>query len=394
MRRVLGLIGAVSLLATGCAGASSAPVQSVPPPAATPAVSTGKFKVETVTAGLEHGWDVGFLPDGSILVPQRPGKLALVRDGQATQVEADFSDVLVQGEGGLLGMVVSPDFATSREFITCQDHQEDGKAVDIRLVTWKLAEDGTAATKVKNLLTGLPVNPSGRHSGCRPTFAPDGALLVGTGDTARSTIAQDRHSLGGKVLRLDAKTGQPLPDNPFITSTDPRERLIYTYGHRNVQGVAIRPGSGQVITAEHGPTFDDEVNLLKPGANYGWDPSKGGTDSSYDESVPMTDLKRFPDAVSPLWTSGKITEAISGDAFLTGAQWGPNDGALVVVALKGQKLLLYHLDAAGKVLDVTLPPEFDDKFGRLRAVRSGPDGALYVTTSDGTDDKLLKVTPA
>jgi glucose/arabinose dehydrogenase len=185
-----------------------------------------------------------------------------------------------------------------------------------------------------------------------------------------------------------------LPDNPFITSSNPKERLIYTFGHRNVQGVAIRPGSGQVITAEHGPTFDDEVNLLKPGANYGWDPSKGGTDSSYDESVPMTDLKRFPDAVSPLWTSGKITEAISGDAFLTGAQWGPNDGALVVVALKGQKLLLYHLDPAGKVLDVTLPPEFDDKFGRLRAVRSGPDGALYVTTSDGTDDKLLKVTPA
>jgi glucose/arabinose dehydrogenase len=393
MRRVLGLIGVTSLLVAGCSGAASAPVQSVPP-AAIPTASTGKFKVETVTAGLEHGWDVGFLPGGDILVPQRPGKLALVRNGRATEVRADFSDVLVQGEGGLLGMVVSPDFATSREFITCQDHKEGGKAVDIRLVTWRLAEDEASATRVKNLLTGLPVNPSGRHSGCRPTFAPDGALLVGTGDTARSTIAQDRRSLGGKVLRLDAKTGNPLPDNPFIKSADPHERLIYTYGHRNVQGVAIRPGSGQVITAEHGPTLDDEVNLLNPGANYGWDPSKGGTDSSYDESVPMTDLKRFPDAVSPLWTSGKITEAISGDAFLTGAQWGRDDGALVVVALKGQKLLLYHLDAAGKVLDVTLPPEFDDKFGRLRAVRSGPDGALYVTTSDGTDDKLLKVTPA
>ncbi|MGW3999008.1 PQQ-dependent sugar dehydrogenase [Amycolatopsis sp. NPDC004772] len=393
MRRSLGLLGAVSLLVLGCSGAASEPVQSVPP-ASSPAAASGKFKVETVTGGLEHGWDVGFLPDGGILVPQRPGKLALVRNGQAAEVRADLADVMAKGEGGLLGMVVSPDFATSREFITCQDHQEGGKAVDIRLVTWRLAPDGASAAKVKDLLTGLPVNPSGRHSGCRPTFAPDGALLVGTGDTARASIAQDRHSLGGKVLRLDAKTGEPLPDNPFITSSDPRERLIYTYGHRNVQGVAIRPGSGQVITAEHGPSFDDEVNLLKPGANYGWDPSKGGTETSYDESVPMTDLKRFPDAVSPLWTSGKTTEAISGDAFLTGAQWGTNDGALVVVALKGQKLLLYHLDPAGKVLDVTLPPEFDDTFGRLRAVRSGPDGALYVTTSDGTDDKLLKVTPA
>src|SRR5690348_6960115 len=120
MRRVLGLIGAVSLLVAGCSGASSAPVQSVPP-ASTPPASTGKFKVETVTAGLQHGWDIGFLPDGGILVPQRPGKLALVRRGTATEVKADFSDVLVQGEGGLLGMVISPDFSTSREFITCQD---------------------------------------------------------------------------------------------------------------------------------------------------------------------------------------------------------------------------------------------------------------------------------
>src|SRR5437762_2460324 len=114
MRRVLGLIGAVSLLVAGCSGASSAPVQSVPP-APTPAASTGKFKVETVTAGLEHGWDIGFLPDGGILVPQRPGKLALIRDGKAADVKADFSDVYAKGEGGLLGMVISPDFATSRE---------------------------------------------------------------------------------------------------------------------------------------------------------------------------------------------------------------------------------------------------------------------------------------
>src|SRR3954465_8523081 len=122
MRCVLGLLGAVSLLVAGCSGASSAPIQSVPP-AATPAASTGKFKPETVTAGLEHGWDVGFLPDGGILVPQRPGKLPPLRKGQAAEVRADFSDVLVRGEGGLLGLAVSPDFATSREFITCQDHQ-------------------------------------------------------------------------------------------------------------------------------------------------------------------------------------------------------------------------------------------------------------------------------
>ncbi|ATY14825.1 glucose dehydrogenase [Amycolatopsis sp. AA4] len=381
--RLVALLAAVLLLAACSAAPASAPAKPEP----------DRFAVQEVADGLEHPWDVAFLPDGSLLVPQRPGKLALVRDGRATAVRADFSDVLVQGEGGLMGLVLAADFATSREFTTCQTHQENGRAADVRLVTWRLADDGTSAAKVRDLLTGLPVNPSGRHSGCRPTLAPDGALLVGTGDTARSTVAQDRHSLGGKVLRIDAKTGEPLPGNPFLSSPDPNERRIYTFGHRNVQGVAIRPGTGQVVTSEHGPAFDDEVNLLRPGGNYGWDPSKGGTDSSYDESVPMTDTKRFPDAVRPLWTSGQVTEAISGDAFLTGKQWGANEGALVVVALKGQKLLLLHLDAAAKVTGVTLPAEFNDKFGRLRAARSGPDGSLYVTTSNGSNDKVLRVTP-
>ncbi|MFD9894292.1 PQQ-dependent sugar dehydrogenase [Amycolatopsis sp. NPDC059027] len=389
---VVALLASVTALVTGCSAAST---QQLPGPAASTArPAAGAFKVEQVASGLEHGWDVGFLPGGAILVTQRPGKLALVSGDRTTNVAADFSDVLVNGEGGLMGLSVSADFATSREFTTCQTHKEGARAVDVRLVTWKLAEDNASAARVRDLLTGLPVNPSGRHSGCRPTLGPDGALYVGTGDTARSILAQDRHSLGGKVLRIDPKTGEPVPGNPFIGSADPNERRIYTYGHRNVQGVAIRPGTNQIITAEHGPAFDDEVNLLRAGANYGWDPSKGGTDSSYDESVPMTDTKRFPDAVLPLWTTGKITEAICADAFLTGSRWGANEGALAVVALKGQKLLLFQLDAAGTVKDVSLPPEFDDRFGRLRAARSGPDGALYVTTSNGTDDKLLRVTPA
>lgn len=381
---MIALFASAALL-TGCSSTSGSAGTSD---------SSEAFKVQEIAHGLEHGWDVAFLPDGSLLVPQRPGKLALVRGGEVSDVRADFSDVLVAGEGGLLGLVLAADFATSREFTTCQTHQEGGRAVDVRLVTWRLAEDGASAEKARTLLTGLPVNPSGRHSGCRPTLGPDGALLVGTGDSASAAVAQDRHRLGGKVLRIDAKTGEPLSGNPFFSSADPAERRIYTYGHRNVQGVAVRPETGQIITAEHGPTFDDEVNLLRPGGNYGWDPSKGGTDDQYDESVPMTDTERFPDAVRPLWTSGSITEAISGDAFLTGKQWGADEDALAVVALKGQKLLLLHLDADAKVTDVTLPPEFDDKFGRLRAARSAPDGSLYVTTSNGDDDKVLRVTPA
>ncbi|MTD54814.1 PQQ-dependent sugar dehydrogenase [Amycolatopsis pithecellobii] len=382
MRRI-GIV-LFALLLTACSGAPAA----VPKPA-----QPGPLHVDVLAGGLEHGWDVGFLPDGKLLVTQRPGRLSLVDSTGAHDVNADLSDVYARGEGGLMGLVVHPDFAQTRQFTMCQTHGAGGQPIDIRLTTWTLSPDERSATKVHDLLTGLPLNPSGRHSGCRPTIGADGALLVGTGDTARASIAQDRHSLGGKVLRIDLRTGEPLPDNPFISSTDPNERRILSFGHRNVQGVAVRPGTGQVFTAEHGPTFDDELNLIRPGGNYGWDPSKGGTDTSYDESVPMTDTTRFPDAVRPLWTSGQITEAICGATFLTGSQWGPLEGRLAVVALKGQKMMLFSLDQAGTITDVTLPAEFNDTYGRLRAARTGPDGALYVTTSDGNNDKVLKIKP-
>jgi glucose/arabinose dehydrogenase len=309
-------------------------------------------------------------------------------------VDADLSDVMVRGEGGLLGMVVHPDFATSRLFTTCQTHQESGAPVDVRLVTWRLSDDERSATVVRTLLSGLPVATSGRHSGCRPAIAADGALLVGTGDTAQAAVPQDRTVLGGKVLRLDLATGRPLPDNPFIAASDPRERYVYSYGHRNVQGVAVRPRTGQVFTAEHGPSNNDEVNLIRAGANYGWDPSRGGAQDGYDESVPMTDLERFPDAVEAVWASGRTTQAVCAAAFLDGPQWGALDGDLVITALKGAKLLLLDLDDAGAVTSVAIPVETNGAYGRLRAARQGPDGALYVTTTNGSDDRLLRITLA
>ncbi|WP_424184248.1 PQQ-dependent sugar dehydrogenase [Actinokineospora sp. G85] len=392
--RALAVSAAVAALTA--AGCSSDPAGQVPAngtrAAATPtSAAAPALAVETVAGGLTHGWDIGFLPGGKALVSQRPGQFALLsstRPGATvTQVQADTADIQVGGEGGLMGMVVHPDFATSREFSSCQTHEENGAPVDVRVVTWKLSDDEKSATKVKDLITGLPLNASGRHSGCRPTIAADGALLIGTGDAADGSAAQDKANLGGKVLRVDLETGAPLADNP-----DPRSP-VYTYGHRNVQGVAVRPGTGQVLTAEHGPDSNDEVNLLRAGGNYGWDPAQGGAVPGYDEDVPMTDLERFPDAVPAKWESGETTEAICAAAFLDGGQWGALDGALVLTALKGAKLLLLTLDGDATVTSVAVPPEFDDRFGRLRAARTGPDGALYVTTSNGDDDKLLRITP-
>lgn len=373
---------------------SAGPTEIVTPP---PIRRAPDLAVEVVTDQLEHGWDVGFLPDGRVLVSERPARLTLLSSGRAgatvTRVRADLSEVYVQGEGGLLGMVLHPDFAESRLFTTCLDHQEGGRPVDIRLVTWRLSEDGRSAERVRDLLTGLPVNPSGRHSGCRPTIGPDGALLVGTGDTAVGSVPQDLGSLGGKVLRLDLETGEPLPDNPFIDAADEQQRYVLTYGHRNVQGVAVRPGTDQVFSAEHRPDNNDEVNLLRSGANYGWDPSQGGTVGGYDESVPMTDRARFPDAVRAVWASGSTTQAICAATFLDGEQWDASDGALVLTALKGAKLILLDLNASGAVTEVRIPEETNGPFGRLRAARVAPDGALYVTTTNGSGDRLLRITP-
>ncbi|MER7010749.1 PQQ-dependent sugar dehydrogenase [Saccharopolyspora sp. NPDC000359] len=386
-------VASVLVLALAGCGADTA---SRPTPATTaPPAPDAQLRVEVVAEGLEHPWEIGFLPDGTALVSQRPGRIARLADHRpgalVHPVQADLGDVLVAGEGGLMGLLVHPDFATDRQFTTCQTHQVDGRAVDVRLITWRLAEDGSRADRVGDLLTGLPVNTSGRHSGCRLALAADGALLVGTGDTARPGASQDRTSLGGKVLRIDLHTGAPLPDNPFIGAPDPRERLIYTLGHRNVQGLALRP-DGQVFSAEHGPDFDDEINLLRPGGNYGWDPSQGGAVQSYDESVPMTDLQRFPDAVRAAWSSGNGTEAICSATFLTGPQWGRYEGMLAVTALKGSKLLLLAVQPGGAVSEVLIPPELDGTFGRLRAAHQGPDGALYLSTSNGQNDKVLRIT--
>ncbi len=409
---------ALALLASatlaGCSGDDS--VGEVPAPASTTASGSGtppattepspspaqrdtavpRLAVEVVADGFEHGWDVGFLPGGKALVTERPGRISLVsglREGaRRTTVRADLDDLFVAGEGGLMGMVVHPDFATSREFTTCQTFQEGGRPKDIRLVTWRLSADEGSAERVRTLLSGLPIS-SGRHSGCRPEIAADGALLVGTGDTAVGDIPQDRSILGGKVLRLDLATGDPWPDNPFASSAKRRERYVLSYGHRNVQGVAVQPGTGVVYTAEHGPSFNDEVNRIRPGANYGWDPSRGGTVGGYDESVPMTDRKRFPDAVPAVWQSGRTTQAVCAAEFLEGSQWAGLEGALVVTALKGAKLLLLTLEKDGTLARVSVPKETNGPYGRLRAARMGPDGALYVTTTNGDDDKLLRISP-
>ena len=412
----------IAVLAACAAGGDSGGDPTAPTVLSTPSAgsaATGEGETETpempqldievVADGLSHPWEIDFLPGGGALVTERPGRfvhLASLEPGaEVTVVDAALDDVHVRGEGGLMGLAVHPRPAGETgpvQFTACQTFLEGVRPVDVRLRTWELSADGASAQQVRDIVTGLPVNPSGRHSGCRLTFAPDGTLLVGTGDTADGSLPQDLTSLGGKVLRIDPATGGMPEGNPFPDATDSGQRLVYSYGHRNVQGVAVRPDSAalpnaelgaQIVTAEHGPDRDDEINLLIRGGNHGWDPSRGGSVGGYDESVPMTDLDRFPDAVEALWSTGTPTEAFAGATFLTGQEWGALDGALVVAELKGSRVRAFTLDDDGAVTDTWILEETHQTHGRLRAARQGPDGALYLTTDNGSDDEVLRVTP-
>jgi glucose/arabinose dehydrogenase len=342
------------------------------PGAAVPATGTPNLAAEPVATGLTIPWDLGFLPSGAMVFTERPGRIRALVGGQL-RLLANVSPINATGEGGLTGLAIDPAFASNGRIYTCHN----ASTSEVRVSVWTLDAAVTAATPVGTLVGGLPAISSGRHSGCRPRVGPDGFLWVGTGDAATGTNPQNVNSLGGKVLRVDRFSGLAAPGNPG-------GQRWYTLGHRNVQGLAFRPASGVPYSAEHGPDRDDELNLLTAGANYGWDPVPG-----YNESVPMTRAGATP----AVWTSGPSTIATSGITFLDGPQWLDWNGRIAVANLAGQHLRILELNAPGTA--VVSEAAVLTTFGRLRTPVQGPDGSLYVTTSNGGGtDQILRVSPS
>ncbi|ALU39149.1 hypothetical protein AS188_04580 [Kocuria flava] len=385
VRRAVTTAAAAALLLAGCAAgpAPGGAPSSVPgeTPWAGPAPA---LEVEAVVEDLELAWDVAPLPGGGVLVTERGGRLLVHDDRGTREVAADLGDLFVGSEAGLMGLALAPDFERSRELFLCHAAQEDGRPRDVRVTRWRLAGDASAAERTGTVVDGIPLS-SGRHSGCRLLVAPDGTLVVGTGDAAQAGNPQDPDSLGGKTLRV-ALDGSVPADNPFADRAGDAA-LVHTLGHRNVQGLAVQPGTGTLWSAEHGPDADDEVNVLVPGGNYGWDPGPG-----YDESVPMTDRQAFPDAIGTAWSSGRPTRATSGAVFLEGEQWGPWDGALAVAELKNTGVAVHRVDGR-EITGTARMAELEDTWGRLRSLALDADGALWVTTSNGEGDAVLRVAP-
>jgi glucose/arabinose dehydrogenase len=334
------------------------------------------LEVNDFIVGLDKPWDIAWLPSGTVLVTERPGRLNVYVDGVgAAPFVVAPADVVPRGEGGMMGLEVDPNFASNGFVYVCTTSNAGGDN-DVRLLRLTLrTPDGGAVVRREDIVTGMPYS-TGRHSGCRPRFGPDGWLWVGTGDAAIGTNPQSDDSLGGKVLRVDRDGAAAFGNAGGFR--------WFSNGHRNIQGMAFR-SDGIGMSAEHGPSIDDEINLLVPG-NFGWNPVPG-----YNESVPMTDLEKFPGAVPAVWSSGSPTLALAGATFLEGRAWGNWDGALAVATLRAEHLHIYFVDAEGKV---TGDERAIENQGRLRTPRQGPDGLLYITNDGGSGDgKVLRVTP-
>ena len=355
----------------------------------TACVPSPRVDITALQPGVDIPWDVGFLPDRTMLFTERAYGLSVAVGTQRRLIWRP-DDLVVASEAGMMSLAVDPDFASTRDVFVCFASTLGG-AADVRIARLNLNPALTGIAARTDILTGAPINPVGelgRHSGCRLRFGPDGYLWVGTGDAAIGTAPQDPRSLGGKILRI-RKDGWFASGNmgpPF----DPR---IHSYGHRNVQGIALR-NNGQAFAVEHGPGCDDEVTFLYPGAHYGWDavPRAPGA-PAYNENVPMTDTGRYPNAFRASWRSGCPTIATSGATFVYGSQWGEWDGGLVMAVLKGSHLRMVRLSADG--LRTTALSGAVPNHGRLRTTVVGPDGALYVTTSNGSGlDAILRITPS
>jgi glucose/arabinose dehydrogenase len=386
--RSLRLLAAVALVVGVAAACASFPPAEPGAP--------GLVTLDNWVAGRTKLWDLAIPPNGlPPLYTENDSGIIFTRWsndeqgrplGAVTQFDGSFDP---SGEGGLMGIAVSPGFngTTDRRAFVCYSTTSDNRVarfdVDYGVGPFIALSNWTP------IVTGLP--HATVHDGCRVRFQPGtGALFVSTGDATTATGPQSTTVLAGKTLRID-QDGNPWPGNVSGARW-------YTRGHRNPQGIAFRPGSNEPYSIEHGPDVDDEVNKLVNGANSGWNPNNGG--GGYDQSKPMTDPSLEPGkTMTPVWRSGGVTVAPSGGTFLSGAQWKNWDGALVVACLDGspsvgQRLLVMHLDAGGTALTAA-PVTALARGVRLRSAVQGPEGALYVVTdSAGATGAIWRVTPA
>ena len=326
-----------------------------------------RVEVSTLATDLEVPWSFAFLPDGDALVTERDsGRLLRVSpSGDAKELQTLPEGG--SGEGGLLGVAVSPDYREDRYVYAYYTTEEDNRVVRFRI-----------GEKPEPILTGIPVNSY--HDGGRIEFGPDGMLYISTGDAGDSSNSQNRNSLGGKILRIEPDGSIPR-ENPFPGNP------VYSYGHRNVEGLAW-DAEGQLYASEFGENTWDEVNRIEAGNNYGWPEVEGEGGEARGYTDPIT-----------VWPTSEASP--SGAEILVGGAMPRWEGDLFVTALRGQRLWRLELDDRGEVTG--REKLLDGEVGRVRDVVQAPDGSLWVSTSNrdsygspvsAQDDRILRLAPA
>jgi glucose/arabinose dehydrogenase len=346
--------------------------------------TAGDLKVETVAGGLSHPWALAFLPDGRMLVTERPGRMRIVTpDGMLSAPLQGVPKVFASGQGGLLDVVLDRDFAQNKTIYFCFAEPTRGGA---RTAMARATLGDGKLDEVKVIFHQEGPLSSGNHFGCRIAQTADNNLFLTTGEhfTDRDE-AQKLTSHLGKIVRIKPDGSVP-DDNPFVGRKDAKPE-IWSYGHRNAQGAAIHPVSGKLWEHEHGAKGGDEINIPQPGKNYGWPVISFGV--NYDSTPVGSGKSEMPGMEQPIkyWVP---SIAPSGMAFYTGELFPAWKGSLFVGALAGQMLVRLMLDGEKVTGEERLLQNLRE---RIRDVRNGPDGALYLLT-DNSAGRILKVVPA
>lgn len=424
------VLGVLPCVLAACGTPSSAP------PSGAAAGARGEaptLSYAPVLSKLESPWDMAFLPDGTMFFTEKCHGLSVRQPGgtvvkllgmkDAKGYAASAGDLFCEGQAGMMGVAVDPNFASNRYLYVYSTSSMTAPGSN-RVMRFRVNGNNTAVAERTDIVTDIPYKPRasdhpfggpGAHNGGRIRFSPgDGYLYVTTGDTHNGEVPQSPTRIGGKVLRID-RDGKAAPGNGAPSGFDPR---IYTYGHRNPQGITFRPGTNQPFTAENGPWHTDEVTALVAGGNAGWDPrpnmagrsacpdnycgyspnQMGAVDPKIRSAfMPMTDTKTYPNAMKPAWTNDGLSQGMFTGTFLSGPQWKSWNGRMLVgfggIGIHGTPVgnRIDVLDIPANGLSATRTTvNLPMPAARFRSLVQGPDGNLYVATDEGA---IARLTP-
>ena len=339
------------------------------------------FTVETLVTGLENPWSIDFMPDGKILIVERSGRLRIFDDSKLSSPLKGLPRFKAKGQGGLLDIALDPDFIIN-QILYLSYSGADGSSLGTEVVSAKLV--GDQLTNLKILFKALPKSRGGHHFGSRLLITKTGELFITLGDRGDKQRAQNTNDHAGSLIRIN-KDGTIPKDNPFVDNPSIRDE-IYTYGNRNMQGIAMHPETNDIWTIEHGPQGGDELNLMKPGINYGWPVITYGVNYVVGTKIGEGTAKATMAQPIHYWVPSIATSSL---LFYTGnkfSNWQYN--AFVSSLVFGQLARLKIIN--NKVIDEERL--LNGEFGRIREVHQGLDGFLYFITDD-SDGSLFRIKP-